>query len=134
MGLAGFLSDVVGEVGDELGAFGEVVAPDRVDLESGWDARQPGQRPVIGCGGFWESPVEDGGHVAGGGKVAASSSILEMAERVAAGFGGEVEEVGSEGGPGGFVGEAGDVLVVVPSSATTRGRRRCSAAAWRLSV
>ena len=28
-----------------------------------------------------------------------------------AGFGGEVEEVGAEGGPGGFGGQAGDVLV-----------------------
>ena len=77
----------------------------------GWDARQPWQRLVIGCLGLGKSPVEDGGHVASGGEVAASSSIVEMAERVVAGFGGEVEEVGSEGGPGWFVGEAGDVLV-----------------------
>ena len=55
--------------------------------------------------------MEDGGHVASGGEVAAKSSIVEMAERVVAGLGGEVEEVGSEGRPGRFAGEAGDVLV-----------------------
>ena len=36
-----------------------------------------------------------------------------MAEWVLSGFGREVEEVGSEGRPGGFGGEAGDVLVGV---------------------
>ena len=55
--------------------------------------------------------MEDGGHVAGGGEVAAAGRFLEVAEGVLAGFGGELEEVGSEGGPGGFVGESGDVLV-----------------------
>ena len=55
--------------------------------------------------------MEDGGHVAGGGEVAAAGRFLEVAEGVLAGFGGELEEVGSEGGPGGFVGEAGDVVV-----------------------
>ena len=111
VGSAGLFSDVVGEVGDELGALGEVVAPDRIDLQSGWDARHPWQRPVIGCRGLRKSPVEDGGHVASGGEVAAKSSIVKMAERVVAGLGGEVEEVGSEGRPGRFAGEAGDVLV-----------------------
>jgi hypothetical protein len=111
VGSAGLFSDAVGEVGDELGTLGEVVAPDRIDLESGWDARQPWQRPVIGCRGLRKSPVEDGGHVASGGEVAALSSIVEMAERVVACFGGEVEEVGSEGGPGRFAGEAGDVAI-----------------------
>jgi hypothetical protein len=103
VGAAGLFSDVVGEAGDELGTLGEVVAPGRIDLESGWDARQPWQRPVIGCRGLRKSPVEDGGHVASGGEFAAARSIVEMMERVVARFGGEVEEVGSQGGPGRFL-------------------------------
>jgi hypothetical protein len=110
VGSAGLLSDAVGEVGDELGALGEVVAPERIDLESGRDARQPWQRPVIGCRGLRKSPVEDSGDVASGGEVAAARSIVEMAERVVAGFDCEVEEMGSESRPGRFAGEAGDVL------------------------
>ena len=37
--------------------------------------------------------MEDGGHVAGGGEVAAAGRFLEVAEGVLAGFGGELEEV-----------------------------------------
>jgi hypothetical protein len=85
-------SDVAGEVGDELGTLGEVVAPDRIDLESPRDARQPGQRPVIGCRSLRKSPVEDRSHVASGGEVEAAHSILEMMERMVARFGSEVEE------------------------------------------
>jgi hypothetical protein len=84
VGSARLFSDVVGEVGDELEALGEVIAPDRIDLESGWDARQPWQRPVIGCRGLRKSPVKDGGQVAGGGELAAARSIVEMAERLVA--------------------------------------------------
>jgi hypothetical protein len=36
-----------------------------------------------------------------------------MAERMFTGFGGEVDQVSSQGWPGGFVGEAGYVLVDV---------------------
>lgn len=111
IGSTGLFPDVVGEVGDELGALGEVVAPDRIDLKSGGDARQPWQRPVIECRSLRKSPVKDGGHVASAGEVAAKSSIVEMTERVLARFGGEVEEVGSQGGPRRFAGEAGDVAV-----------------------
>ena len=37
--------------------------------------------------------------------------LSEVAERVVAGFGGQGEQVGPQGRPGGFVGEAGYVLV-----------------------
>ena len=104
-------SDVVGQVGNELGTLGEIVAPDRIDLQSDWDAGQPRQRPVIGCRSLRKSPVKDGGHVASGGEVTAKGSIVEVAERVVARFGGEVEEMGSQGGPGRFAGEPGNVLV-----------------------
>jgi hypothetical protein len=89
---------------------------------------------VIGCRGLWKSPAEDGGHVASGGEVAALSSIVEMAERVVACFGGEVEEVGSEGGPGRFAGEAGDVAINRVEVGNNLGSEVLLAAAWRLSV
>jgi hypothetical protein len=111
IGSAGLFPDVAGEVDDELGALGEVVAPDRIDLKSGGDARQPWQRPMIECRSLRKAPVKDGGHVASAGEIASLSSIVEMTERVLARFCGEVEDMGSQGGPRRFAGEAGDVAV-----------------------
>ena len=58
-----------------------------------------------------EAPVEDGGHVACGSEVASGGGCQQVAEWVLSGFGREREQVGSQGWPGGFVGESGDVLV-----------------------
>ena len=52
-----------------------------------------------------------GGHIAGTAEVASGGGCQEVAERVLTGFGGQVEEVCSQGWPGGFVGESGEVLV-----------------------
>ena len=51
---------------------------------------------------LWEAPVEDGGHVASGAEVATGGGCQQVAEWVVAGFGGEGEQVGSQGRPGGF--------------------------------
>ena len=48
VGLAGVVLDLVGEVGDQLGSICQVVAPDRMDMEPHWNAREPGQRTGVG--------------------------------------------------------------------------------------
>jgi hypothetical protein len=63
------------------------------------------------CRSGRKSPVEDGGHVAGAGEVSAVGGFLEVAVGMFAGFGGEIEEVGAEGRPSRFGGQARDVLV-----------------------
>ena len=71
--------------------------------------------------------MEDCGHVAGGGEVASAGSFLEVTQGVVAGFGAELQQMGAEGGPGGFVGESGEEPVdgVEVGGASAE---RCSAA------
>ena len=57
-----------------------------------------------------------------------------MEEWVLAGFGGEVDQVGPEGGPGQFVGEAGEVLIDLVEFCELLRSNCFSAATWRLSV
>ncbi len=80
-------------------------------MERWWNAREPGQRTWVGRRELWEAPVEDGGHVACGSEVASAGGCQQVAEWMLTGFGREGEQVGSQGWPGGFVGESGDVLV-----------------------
>ena len=42
--LAGVILDLIGEVGDQLGSFAQVVAPDGMAMERFWNAREPRQR------------------------------------------------------------------------------------------
>ena len=80
-------------------------------MQRWWNAREPGQRTWVGRRERWEAPVEDGGHVACGSEVASAGGCQQVAEWVLTGFGREGEQVGSQGRPGGFGGESGDVLV-----------------------
>ena len=109
--LAGVVLDLVGEVGDQLGSLCHVVAPDRMVMQCFWYAREPGQRTWGGRPERWEAPVKDGGHVACRSEVASGGGCQQVAEWVCSTFGGEGEQVGSQGRPGGFGGESGDVLV-----------------------
>src|SRR5829696_12828 len=109
--LAGVVLDLVREVGDQLGSLCQIVAPDRIGTERFWNAREPRQRTWVDGRRLWEAPVEDGGHVAGTAEVASGGGCLQVAERVLRGFGREVEQVGTQGRPGGFIGQSGDVLV-----------------------
>ena len=59
---------------------------------------------------------------------------LQVDEGVFTGFGGEGEQVGSQGWPGGFGGEPRRYRSAWSSSATAWGPRSCSAATWRPSV
>jgi hypothetical protein len=75
------------------------------------ECRGPGQRTWVVTRELWEAPVEDGGHVACGFEVATRRRCVQVVEWVLLGCGGEAEQVGSEGWPGGFGGESGEVLV-----------------------
>ena len=109
--LAGVVLDLGGEVGDLLGSLCQVVAPDRMGMQRWWNAREPRQRPwVSGCG-RWEAPVQDGGNVACGFEVASAGGCQHVAEWVLSSFGRQREDVGSQGRPGGFGGESGEVPV-----------------------
>jgi hypothetical protein len=109
--LAGVVLDLVGEVGDQLGSLCQVFAPDRMVAERFWNPWEPRQRSWLGACRLLQAPVEDGGHVAGSAEVSSASGCQHVAEWVFTGFGSEGEQVGSEGWPGGFGGESGDVLV-----------------------
>jgi hypothetical protein len=71
-----------------------------------WNAREPGQRTWVGMRELWEAPVEDGGHVARGVKVASTGRCQHVAEWVLSTFGREGEQMCPECRPGGFVGES----------------------------
>jgi hypothetical protein len=109
--LGGVVLDLCGEVGDELGSLCQIVAPDGMIMALLWDAGEPGQRTWIGRCQRCEAPVEDSGHVAGTAEVSSAGGCQQVAEWVFTGFGCEGEQMGSEGGPGGFGGESGEVLV-----------------------
>jgi hypothetical protein len=109
--VAGVVSDLVGEVGDQLGSLCQVVAPDGMGMEGWWNVGEPGQWTWVGRRERCEAPVEDGGHVACGLEVASAGGCQHVAEWMFTGFGREDEKVGSEGWPSRFVGESGEVLV-----------------------
>ena len=103
--------DLVGEVGDQLGSLYQVVAPDGVGMQRFWNVREPRQRTWVGRRQRCEAPVEDCRHVGCGSEVAPAGGCQQVAEWVLTSFGGEGEQVGSEGWPVGFSGESGEVLV-----------------------
>ena len=65
----------------------------------------------MGGGGFWEAPVQDGGDVVSCAEVSPECGFIEVDERVFAGFCGQGDEVGSQGGPCRCVGDVGYDLV-----------------------
>ena len=109
--MVGMILDLVGEVGDQLRSLRQVGPPRGMAVESCWYAGQPRKRTSVDRRQLWEAPVEDGGHVACGFEVATGGRCLQVAERVFTGLRRQVEEVGSQGRPGGFRGESGDVLI-----------------------
>jgi hypothetical protein len=64
--LAGVVLNLIGEVDDELGSFCQIVTPNGIAMERLWYVREPGERAWGGRREFWEAPIEDSGHVAGG--------------------------------------------------------------------
>src|SRR4029450_10200069 len=80
-------------------------------VERWWNTREPGQRTWVGRRERWEAPIENGGHVAGSAEIASAGGCQQVAEWVLTGFGRQREQAGSQGWPGGFSGESGDVLV-----------------------
>jgi hypothetical protein len=109
--LAGVVLDLVGEVGDELGSLGQVGPADGMVVERWRYAWEPGQGTWVDRRQLGEAPVEDGGHVACGSEVTSGGGSQQVAEWVLPGFGGEGEQVRSQGRPRGLVGESGNVPV-----------------------
>ena len=132
--LVGVVLDLVGEVGDQLRSSCQVGPPEGMAVEPWWNAREPRQRTWVGRRQRCEAPVEDGGHVAGGFEVASTGGRQHVAEWVLTGFGREGEQVGSQGWPGRFGGEPGDVLVGLVELTDGLWSESFSAATWRPSV
>jgi len=109
--LAGLILDQVGEIGDQLGSLCQVGPPDGIVMKRWWNAREPGQRTWVDKRERWEAPVEHGGHVAGTAEVSSGGDCQQVQERVLTRLRRQVEEVGSQGRPGGFSGESEDVVV-----------------------
>ena len=61
--LAGVISNVIGEVDDQLGPLSQVLAPNGMIMKRLRNPGKPRQRSWVGRCGFWEAPVEHGGHV-----------------------------------------------------------------------
>jgi hypothetical protein len=59
---------------------------------------------VVGSG-FWEAPVQDGGDVFSRAEIPPECGFMEVDERVFAGLCCQGDEVGSQGRPGGFLGD-----------------------------
>ena len=71
----------------------------------------------MGGGGFWEAPVQDGGHVFSCAEIPPECGFIEVDERVFAGLCGQGDEVGSQGRPGRCIGDVGyDLLGSVVAS------------------
>jgi hypothetical protein len=91
-GLAGLISDLIGDVGDQLGPLRQILASNGI-MERCWNAGKPWQRPwVSGCG-FWEAPVQHGGHVCCGVEFATGGRYVQVEEWVLTGLGRQGEQV-----------------------------------------
>jgi hypothetical protein len=76
-----------------------------------WYPGKPGQRTWLDRRQLWETPAEDSSHVACGPEVASAGNCQHVAEWMFSGFGGEGEQVRSQGWPSRFGGEPRNVLV-----------------------
>ena len=96
----GAVPDLFGEVDDALGAGCQVGPPRAVVDEAGGDCGQPGQRSAAGAAepGAVESPVQDGGGVAGVVQPAPGGRDAQGLAGVVAG-GGEQQQVRPQRGP-----------------------------------
>jgi hypothetical protein len=62
---------------------------------------------AAGGNGFWEAPVQDGGHVLSRAEIPPKCGFIEVDERVEASLCAQRNEVGSQGRPGRCVGDVG---------------------------
>jgi hypothetical protein len=76
VGLGCQVSNLAGEVGDQLGSLGQVSPPDGVVMERFWYAGKPGQRTWVDRHQLGEAPVEDGGQVSCGSQVAPAGGFV----------------------------------------------------------
>jgi len=109
--LAGVAADPIGEVGNELGPLRQILTPNGMIMKLSWNAGKPGKRPRVSGYGFWEAPVQYGGHVCRGVEFATGGRCVQVEEWVLTRFGRQGEQVCPQGRPRWLVGEFGDDLV-----------------------
>jgi hypothetical protein len=109
--LAGGVSNLICEADNELRPLRQVLAPNGMILKGLRDARKPRQGAWAGSCGLWEAPVEHGGHVCRGLKVASGGGRVQVDERMLTGLSRQREQVCSEGRPRRLAREFRDDLV-----------------------
>ena len=97
----GLTSNLIGEVGHQLGPFRQILAPNRMIMQFCRSAGKPGERPWVGRCLFWEAPVQHGGQVPRAVQVASRGGCLQVQQWVPAGLCGQRQEMGTQGRPGG---------------------------------
>ena len=80
-----------GDVGDQLGALGKILAPNGMIMKRLRNAGKPRERSRVGRCGLWEAPVQHGGHVPGGVEFSSGGRCVQVQEWVLAGVGREGE-------------------------------------------
>jgi len=106
--LVGVSSDMSGEVGDQLGALGKILAPNVMIMKRFRYPGKPRERSWVSRCGLWDAPVEHGGHVSCGVEFASGGGCLQVEEWLLSGFSRQSEQVCSERRPGRLAGEFGD--------------------------
>ena len=76
--LVGVSSDMSGEVGDQLGALGKILAPNVMIMNRFWYPGKPRERSWVSRCGVWEAPVEHGGHGSCGVEFASGGGCLQV--------------------------------------------------------
>jgi hypothetical protein len=109
--MAGAVSNLICEADNELRPLRQVLAPNGMILKGLRNARKPRQWAWAGSCGLWEAPVEHGGHVCRGLKVASGGGRVQVDERMPTGLSRQCEQVCSEGRPRQLAREFRDDLV-----------------------
>jgi hypothetical protein len=91
--LAGAVSNLICEADNSLRPLPQILAPNVMIMKRLRNTRKLGQRPRVGGCGFWEAPVEHGGHVICGVEFSSSGGCLQVEEWVFTGLSRQSEQV-----------------------------------------
>jgi hypothetical protein len=89
----GLISNVIGKVDHQPGPLGQILTPNGMIMKRLRNSGKPGQRPGVGGCGFWEAPIQDGGHVCRGVEFAAGGGCVQVEEWVLPGLSRQPEEM-----------------------------------------
>jgi hypothetical protein len=104
--------NLIGQRADQVGSGGQIVPPHRMVAQPLRDAGEPRQRALAGVPEIVvvEPPVQNGGSIVGGAEFPGVGDSGELGDRVGA-VRGEQQQMGTEGGPGRLVDQAGHNLL-----------------------